>query len=224
MTTLKIEQPGGAPLVVELRDPLWAAFLGWLWPGAGHLYQRRYAKGWLYMVCIVGTFVFGMGLGRGRVVYASTRKNDIRWQFYFQLGGRRIALPAIVQAYKTRGGGEPFFPLARRYPRNDQDAEGRYRQFQIIRDPADLERLGKKSLVDGLYAPPVGPIDEQQNDVLGMWHFESSQLYDLGTLYTMVAGILNLLVVYDAMCGPFVVKPKAKRRRGDDAAPAAEVR
>ena len=30
---------------VDLRNPVAAAVWAWLWPGAGHLYQRRYAKG-----------------------------------------------------------------------------------------------------------------------------------------------------------------------------------
>ena len=52
---------------IDLRDPLIAGVLAWLWPGAGHLYQRRYAKGMLFMVCILGTFFFGLVLGEGKV-------------------------------------------------------------------------------------------------------------------------------------------------------------
>ena len=51
---------------IDLRDPLVAGVLAWLWPGAGHLYQRRYAKGMLFMVCILGTFFFGLVLGKAR--------------------------------------------------------------------------------------------------------------------------------------------------------------
>ena len=53
---------------IDLRDPLVAGILAWIWPGAGHLYQRRYAKGVLFMVCILGTFFFGLVLGEGKVV------------------------------------------------------------------------------------------------------------------------------------------------------------
>ena len=38
---------------VDLRHPGTAAFLAWLWPGAGHVYQGRYAKGALFMICIL---------------------------------------------------------------------------------------------------------------------------------------------------------------------------
>ena len=48
-----------------------SAGLAWLWPGAGHIYQGRYAKGILYMVCILGTYFFGLTMGNGHVVYAA---------------------------------------------------------------------------------------------------------------------------------------------------------
>jgi TM2 domain-containing membrane protein YozV len=63
---------------IQLRDPYLAAFLAWLIPGAGHFYQRRWGKGGLFMVCILGTFIAGLWMGEGRVVYASWRPNDQR--------------------------------------------------------------------------------------------------------------------------------------------------
>ena len=33
------------PAEIDLRNPLWAAFWALLWPGSGHIYQRRYSKG-----------------------------------------------------------------------------------------------------------------------------------------------------------------------------------
>ncbi len=65
---------------VDLKNPSLAAGLGWFWPGAGHLYQGRYAKGVLFMVCILSTYLFGLAIGGGRVVYASWTPADRRWQ------------------------------------------------------------------------------------------------------------------------------------------------
>ena len=97
---------------VQLRDPGWAALLGWLWPGAGHLYQGRYAKGMLYMICILVTFFYGLSLGGGRVVYANWKPNDYRWQYACQLGVGVPAFPAILQSVKTKGGEEPYWAMA----------------------------------------------------------------------------------------------------------------
>ena len=51
---------------IDLRNPVLAAVLAWVWPGLGHLYQRRYGKGVLYMVCILSTWFFGLALGEAR--------------------------------------------------------------------------------------------------------------------------------------------------------------
>ena len=63
MTEVVYNPPDGDPIVVDLREPGKAALLAWLWPGAGHFYQRRFAKGFLFMICILSIFFFGLGLG-----------------------------------------------------------------------------------------------------------------------------------------------------------------
>src|SRR4029453_16513667 len=95
-------------LEIDLRDPYFAALLAWLWPGAGHLYQRRYAKGILFLVCILGTYFFGLALGEGKVVYASWNEVDKRWQYPLQLGVGLPAAPALAQTMLIRRGIDPI--------------------------------------------------------------------------------------------------------------------
>jgi hypothetical protein len=159
-------------LNIDLRNPGWAAFWAWLLPGAGHLYQRRHAKGILFLVCILGTYFFGLNLGGGHVVYASWRPNDKRWQYFCQLGVGAAALPALVQSRLVRNGEEPLF--------------------------------------GGLMAPPrfVSGTDNQfelQRDELARWHLDYHAYFDLGTLFTMIAGLLNILAIYDAYAGPMIM-------------------
>ncbi len=150
--------------IIDLRQPGLAAFWGWLWPGAGHFYQRRYTKGVLFMVCILSTYFFGLAMGGGHVVYASWRPGDKRWQYFCQLPVGLPALPAIVQARRVKQGRAP--------------------------------------LLNGIMAPPhAGPVDGEV-DELAKWHKEYSLMFDLGTVYTMIAGLLNVLAIYDALCGP----------------------
>lgn len=191
-------------VVVDLKDPRIAALLAWLWPGAGHFYQRRFVKGMLFMVCILSTYCYGLVLAQGRCVYASHRPNDFRWQFYFQSGFGTPSLFAVIQSQKVKNDGTPFFVLAERYPRGYTDPDtGKLREFERIPEDERGE-FGGQPIYDGLMAPPKGPVVLQSNDVLGMWHAEMTHFFDLGTLFTIVAGVLNFLAMYDAFAGPAI--------------------
>lgn len=156
-------------LEIDLRQPAVAALWAWLWPGAGHLYQGRYAKGILFMVCILSTYFFGLTLGGGHVVYASFKKNDHRWQYVCQIGVGIPALPALVQADRVRRNKEPLF--------------------------------------GGIMAPPRN-VNPEGADELASWHEMYHSLFELGTLYTVIAGLLNVLAIYDAYAGPFLATPE----------------
>ena len=47
------------------------------------------------------------------------------------------------------------------------------------------------------------------------WHHDTASGFDMGTLYTMIAGLLNILVVYDAYAGP-LPPPVPKSKRGPE--------
>jgi hypothetical protein len=99
---------------IELKDPLLAALAAWLVPGLGHVYQGRWAKGVLFFVCIMGTFVYGLYLGSdpkfgwGRVVYASWEPEDRHLYYFCQVGVGLPALPALVQAIRVQHGKAPL--------------------------------------------------------------------------------------------------------------------
>ncbi|MCE9526052.1 MAG: hypothetical protein K8R36_08360 [Planctomycetales bacterium] len=168
---------------IDLRDPFIAGILAWLWPGAGHFYQRRYAKGALFMVCILGTFFFGLVLGEGKVVYASQFRDSSRavggfsgklsrWPFAMQIGVGLPAMPAVVQAIITRKS----------------------------QDPNQIEDK-KPTFLGGWMAPPANP------EELNQWNKEMGTRYDLALLYTVIAGLLNWLAIYDAAAGPAFSEP-----------------
>ena len=58
----------------------------------------------------------------------------------------------------------------------------------------------------------------KNNDVLGMWHLEMKHNFEYGTLFTVIAGLLNILAIYDAFAGPVILtveeleQRKAKRK------------
>ncbi len=165
------------PIEIDLKNRTLAAVWAWLWPGAGHLYQGRRAKGILFMVCILSTFLYGFGIGGWKVVFMRTKSPYPRLHYICQIGVGLPALPAIVEWKR--------------------------------------EAAGKAALFGGLYRPPdensphrVVQDNGVAKDDLADWNNEYKALFDLGTLYTMVAGLLNLLAVYDAYAGPAFVPPE----------------
>lgn len=50
------------------------------------------------------------------------------------------------------------------------------------------------------------------------WHAETASGFDMGTLYTMIAGLLNMLAVFDAYAGPMPppVSNKKKKKNPDE--------
>ena len=153
---------------VDLRDPLLAAFLALLWPGAGHIYQRRYAKAVLFMVCVLGTFLFGWDIGGQRTVYASWRPMDRRWHYFCQVWVGLPAWPAMIQSGESRPLGKDFM-----------------RQPDLSPPKSNLFNPGA-----------------DQPTELDQWQLDYHSYYELGTVFTMVAGLLNLLVIFDAAGGP----------------------
>jgi len=163
-----------AAVDVDLRNPRLAALWAWLWPGAGHMYQGRYGKGLLFMLCILITYFWGLALGGGHVVYASFRKPDFRYPYICQVGVGIPALPALVQSYRVMNDKKPLFG-------------------------------------SDIMAPPQQPVVESEYDQLAQWHSDAGFYFELGTLYTMVAGLLNVLAIYDAHSGPVFTLPERKQ-------------
>jgi hypothetical protein len=188
-------------LEIDLKDPRLAAFLAWLVPGLGHIYQGRTGKGVLFFVCIVGTFLYGLYIGEGRVVYASTapvfsRQFLERWQYLCQVGVGLPALPALVQRARVRDNKEPLRP------------PGIGDHF--MRPPYSLPAGGFESEDQTDRTRTVVHPDE-----LAQWNYELGDYFEIGTVFTVIAGLLNILAIYDAYGGPLVPSPEEDKKRGD---------
>ena len=61
------------------------------------------------------------------------------------------------------------------------------------------ELSGSKPWLNGWMTPPGNA------DQLAKWHYEYGALFDMGTLYTLIAGLLNVLAIFDAQAGPLIL-------------------
>jgi hypothetical protein len=174
---------------IDLRNPYAAGLLAWLFPGAGHWYQRRYFKAILFAVCIWPILIAGLAMGTyreetpsggsqihfARTLYCSWRASDRRLYFIPQACIGCVALPAMWQA---------------RFP---GDADG--------------------SFCSTAFAPPrisseyaTRPNQPDANEIARRLH----SWLDVSTIFTVVAGLLNLLAFFDAVGGPAPVEKEEK--------------
>ncbi len=82
---------------VDLKNPVIAAILAFLIPGAGHFYQGRTFKAAIYCFCIMSTFFCGMALGDWKTVYYQSEPGKRNLGYFAQVGVGLPALPALLQ-------------------------------------------------------------------------------------------------------------------------------
>jgi hypothetical protein len=181
------DAPGDA-VVVDLKQPWLAGILAWAVPGLGHMYQGRTGKGILFFICIMGTFIYGMYLGGGKVVYAATSwEQQYRWQYLCQLGVGLPATPMLVQRARATEGKPPLWDGFMAQPKN----------------------------VPTEWPDDSGNMSTQPNE-LSMWTVKMHPFFELGTVYTVIAGLLNVLVICDAVSGPLILKSHKKNKGAED--------
>jgi hypothetical protein len=192
--------PQPDPSVVELKDPAFAAMLAWLIPGLGHWYQGRRAKAVLFFICIMGLFCYGLYLGGGTVrerAQEGRNQNEPKTRFlgygratYFAWQRDDRRLPYLCQI----GVGLPALPA-------------------LVQ--ANWMNNHKKVLWGGFMAPPrptIVPSDDPNVNQPTAHDLNNllARYFELATCFTMVAGLLNVLAIYDAWAGPVLARPVKK--------------
>ena len=199
------------------------AFLSYLVPGLGQISQGRIGKGVLFFVCVMSLFFYGQALGNWSNVYlpdTSAEPNTLslpplladlynRPQFLGQFWVGVAAWPAVLQymAYDPDAESGPLFGTYQRYPyesrsnsysaNDSQDpAERKQAREKFRRDPSDPREPLKPNVALKDY--PGKTLNELQS--------EGDKRWDLGWVFTVIAGVLNIMIIYDALAGPaFVV-------------------
>lgn len=163
---------------IPLKNRSLAALLALICPGMGHFYQGRRTKGALYLVCILGLYTVGFALGEASNVYwtwVNPLRDPENFRLYF-LGQFWVGLPAwpaVVQATLIHLGYEPLLNGFMAAP---------------MLDPTMNE--GVREVVQGVV-----------RRVFSL-HQKYGGLKEIGDIYTTIAGLLNVLAIYDAFEGP----------------------
>jgi hypothetical protein len=155
-------------------------------------------KGILYFVCIMGLFCYGLYLGGGTCVDRNQTERFLGYgrAVYLSWNSEERRLPYLCQI----GVGLPAMPA-------------------LVQ--ANWMNNHRKVFLDGFMAPPR-PTNLPQGDP----NFDQPTAHDLHNLlgrylelagfFTMVAGLLNVLAIYDAWAGPVVIRPPTKKRKEEE--------
>jgi hypothetical protein len=153
---------------------LLAGFLSYLVPGLGQVIQGRIGKGLLFFFSLYFLFFFGQYLGDWRNVYMYDSSSR-----QAQASGRAHALEFVVDRVRFFA---QFWIGVAAWPAIVQ---------HYTYDPLETEHPLLKKY-------QRRPTEDEQNAQLR----NSDKAPDLGWMYTVIAGVLNILVIYDALAGP----------------------
>jgi hypothetical protein len=186
--------PVPPPVVVSephRLDPV-AAVLSYIIPGLGQVYQGRIGKGLLFFGGLYALFFYGMAMGQWQNVWLP----DVTDQQDVEIAGWRLGGTAKALAYRPQFMaqfwiGSAAWPAVVQYAKYDKE------------DPAGIRVLKTFQRT---------PTEDQLNEL----QRNGNKRWDLGWVYTVIAGVLNLLVIYDAFAGPMFRDPPPGR---DDTPP-----
>jgi hypothetical protein len=165
------------------------------------VYQGRVGKGLLFLVCIYGLFFLGMYLGTGEV-----RANERVYRVT-----SNVYLPDT--AAKNNPWGLPWRLAANLY--NRPQFLGQF-WVGVVAWPAVLQYVAYNPNQDS--GPVFGTfMREPKEETINVLQTAGDKHWDLGWVYTVIAGVLNIMVIYDAYAGPAFGTGAARRSREGEA-------
>jgi hypothetical protein len=197
-----MERGGGRPEATATQarplDPL-AGLLSYLVPGLGQIYQGRVLKGLVFLASIYTLFFYGMRLGSGSVsidgktytvsgnVYLPHTPPDVNGNnnplhlppFAFNLYSRpqflgQFWVGVVAWPALWHYFREPQAEFAADHGAGRDAGGGLFGNFERTPKPEDLNALTTAG----------------------------DKRIDLAWVYTVIAGVLNIMVIYDALAGP----------------------
>ncbi len=187
-------EPGGG------MSGLLGGVLSYLVPGLGQIYQGRVGKGVLFLVCLYGMFFYGWYLGQWSNVYLPPPEKGYSWMP--SVGTSLLnRLPFTCQFWI----GAVAWPSIWQYNHwSIPGAEASPFLRNLQRTPPENAEQKDKDWTGK-------SINEMQAD--------GDKTWDLGLVYTMVAGILNILVIYDAAAGPAFAASEGSKSKDSKTTP-----
>ncbi len=175
-----------------------AALLSYLVPGLGQIVQGRVGKGLLFLVCLYTLFFYGLFLGQGQAAVVEEGKEKI-----YQLNSN-VYLPLSEDRFQPGPNSQPQRLALDLYHR--PQFLGQF-WMGIVVWPA----IWQYATYEPSKEHPVLKDFMRTPDIkaLNAVHTSGNKLLELGWVYTVIAGVLNILVIYDALAGPALLAAAA---------------
>jgi hypothetical protein len=184
-----------------------AGVLSYLVPGLGQIYEGRVGKGLLFMVSLYGLFFYGMRLGDWKNVYLPDT---------VQANPPPINMPNLLTNIYNRPQfagqfwiGVAAWPAIWQYnrpPASPEEANSFWQDFE--RTPFEKRAISPLQPARPPYEAPYN----WQGKTLNELQVEGDKTWDLAWVYTVIAGVLNIFVIYDAVAGPALGLESEARR------------
>src|SRR4051794_26448358 len=189
--------PSAKPPAVVARPmhPL-AGLLSYLVPGLGQIVQGRVGKGVLFLVCIYTLFFYGMYLGSGSAEIRTPPDNPEGEVTKYTVCSN-VYLPDTARDGRNNPLGLPRL-AANLY--NRPQFVGQF-WAGVVAWPAIVQYLSGDAHAQG--HPLLGHfMREPREEAINAVQTTGDHRKDIGWVYTVIAGALNILVIYDACAGP----------------------
>ncbi len=191
------------------RCSVLAGFLSYLVPGLGQISQGRIGKGVLFMSCLLTMFFAGQAMGDWKNVYLPdlARGPENNWENNpWKLP--KILNPAANVYHRPQFAGQFWIGIA---------AWPAIWQYNNMPVPAEATSPFWHNF-------QRGPRDFNNEPELRRYLTNSDKTPDVAWVYTVIAGVLNILVIYDAFAGAaYAAAPPKSEPSAAQAAPAAQI-
>ncbi|MFO0876780.1 MAG: DUF6677 family protein [Gemmataceae bacterium] len=210
--------PPSQPVTTIHTPSYLAGVLSYLVPGLGQIMQGRIGKGLLFLVCIYTLFFYGLYLGRGEITLDG-KTYSVSGNVYLpdttEEGARDRQFPPLLQNLYNRPQfagqfwvGIAAWPALVQYFYEDDAARLRRELTtgkMIDQDEVDRKReeLAQKEREPSRGHPVLGNFMREPDPIaINAVHNAGDKRLELAWVYTVIAGVLNILVIYDAVAGP----------------------
>jgi hypothetical protein len=190
------------PPLPPVRHDYLGATLSYLIPGLGQVYQGRIGKGLLFFFGLYTLFFYGMWMGKWSNVWLP----DVADMPPLEIAGNRLSGVPSALYYRPQFLGQFWIGVAA-WP-----AVLQYVNFDPNKETGPIFGAFQRTPPEGTQNDPPELI------TLNKLQRDGNKRWDLGWVYTVIAGVLNLLVIYDALAGPMFRDPPPGWKKDDEPA------